>query len=54
MSYTVGHPYLTNLVRPENYSEDLPPFDASAYYEWDECAEELDDLQALVYEEDSE
>ena len=54
MNYTVGHPYLTNLVRPENYSEDLPPFDASAYYEWNDCAEELDDLQALVYDEDSE
>lgn len=49
MKNTVGHVLLTNLVRPENYPEDQPPFDASAYYEWDDYAEYLEDYQELVY-----
>jgi len=54
MKNTVGYPFLTNLVRSKNHSEDQAPFDASAYYEWDDNADELDDLQVLVYQEDSE
>jgi hypothetical protein len=54
MTDRVDYFKITTLVRPDKYSLDEAPFDASAYYDWNPDNEFLEDLQELTYGETSE
>jgi len=54
MNNRVDYLKISTLVRPENYSLEKAPFDASAFYDWDYDEEILEDIQELTYGETSE
>ena len=51
MTNRVDYLKMTTLVRPEKHSLDEAPFDASAFYDWDNDIEDLEDTQELIYNE---
>jgi len=54
MNNRVNYLKLLTLVRPENHSLEMAPFDATAFYDWSHDEEILEDLQDTIYDETSE